>query len=123
MGQWGGVGSNGGIPTNQVTLDQGFGALGATSGCTVSNVTSAPAACFAGVRIHATDPNYRPAVSNQWNLTLQRQITNSFTVQAGYVGQHTDHMAAIYNMGQNILNPDGTSHAGTVPRRQPGIAG
>ncbi len=121
VGQWGGVGSNGAIPTNQVTLDQGFGALGATSGCTVSNVASAPAACFAGVRIHATDPNYRPAVSNQWNLTLQRQITNSFTVQAGYVGQHSDHMAAIYNMGQNILNPDGTSQQGPYLAGNPAL--
>ncbi len=112
VGQWGGVGSNGAIPANQVTLDQGFGALGATSGCTVANVTSAPAACFAGVRLHATDPNYRPAVSNGWNITLQRQITNSLTVQAGYVGQHTDHMAAIYNMGQNVLLANGTSIPG-----------
>jgi hypothetical protein len=112
VGQWGGVGSNGGIPAGQVTLDQGFGALGATSGCTVANVTSAPAACFAGVRLHATDPNYRPAVSNGWNITLQRQITNSLTVQAGYVGQHTDHMAAIYNMGQNVLLANGTAVPG-----------
>jgi hypothetical protein len=112
VGQWGGVGTNGGIPGNQVTLDQGFGALGATSGCTVQNVTSAPAACFAGVRLHATDPNYRPAVSNQWNLTIQRQLTGSLTVQAGYVGQHTDHLAAIYNMGQNLLLPDGTATPG-----------
>jgi hypothetical protein len=103
VGNWGATNSNGGIPSNQVTLDQGFAALGATGGCTTANVTSAPAACFAGVRIHATDPNYRPAVSNQWNLTIQRQLANTFTVQAGYVGQHSDHLAAIYNMGQNVL--------------------
>jgi len=112
VGQWGGVGANGSIPANQVTLDQGFGALGSTSGCTAANVTSAPAACFAGVRLHATDPNYRPAVSNGWNLTLQRQLTNTLTLQAGYVGQHTDHMAAIYNMGQNVLEPNGTAIPG-----------
>jgi hypothetical protein len=112
VGTWGAADPNGAIPANQVTLDQGFGALGATSGCTVQNVASSPKSCFAGVRIHATDPNYRPAVSNQWNLTIQRQITNSFTVQAGYVGQHTDHLAAIYNMGQNLLLPDGTSTPG-----------
>jgi hypothetical protein len=112
VGQWGGVGTNGGIPANQITLDQGFGALGATSGCTVQNVASAPAACFQGVRLHATDPNYRPAVSNQWNVTIQRQLTNALTVQAGYVGQHSDHLAAIYNMGQNLLLSDGTSTPG-----------
>jgi len=111
VGQWGAANANGAVPTGQVTLDQGFAALGSTSGCSVQNVTSAPAACFAGVRVHATDPNYRPAVSNQWNLTLQRQMTRSLTVQAGYVGQHSDHLAAIYNMGQSYLFPDGT----TVP--------
>ena len=112
VGQWGATNANGAIPANQVTLDQGFGALGSTSGCTVQNVTSAPKSCFAGVRLHATDPNYRPAVSNQWNLTLQRQMTKSLTLQAGYVGQHTDHLAAIYNMGQNYLYPDGNTAPG-----------
>ena len=78
----------------------------------MANVTSSPASCFAGVRIHATDPNYRPAVSNQWNFSIQRQIGNSFTAQAGYVGQHSDHLAAIYNMGQNVLLPNGTTIPG-----------
>jgi hypothetical protein len=113
VGTWGGVGTNGGIPANQITLDQGFAALGASgAACTTANVTSAPAACFKGVRLHATDPNYRPAVSNQWNLSLQRQIGNSFTAQAGYVGAHTDHLAAIYNMGQNVLTSPTTSIPG-----------
>lgn len=113
VGQWGGVGINGGIPANQVYLDQGFAGLGAAGPpCTVQNVTSAPASCFAGVRIHATDLNYRPAVSNQWNFSLQHQFTNSFTAQAAYIGQHSDHLAAIYNMGQNVLLPDGTSMPG-----------
>jgi hypothetical protein len=112
VGQWGATNSEGGIPANQITLDQGFGALGSTGGCTVANVTSAPAACFAGVRIHATDPNYRPAVSNQWNVTVQREVLKSLTFQAGYVGQHSDHLAAIYDMGQNFLLPNGTAIPG-----------
>ncbi|HTW63917.1 MAG TPA: carboxypeptidase regulatory-like domain-containing protein [Bryobacteraceae bacterium] len=106
VGQWGASNADGAIPANQITLDQGFAALGTAGGCTVQNVTSAPAACFAGVRIHATDPNYRPAVSNQWNLTVQRELTHSMTAQAAYVGQHSDHLAAIYDMGQNMLIPN-----------------
>ena len=106
VGQWGAANAAGAIPANQITLDQGFGALSAGGVCTVQNVTSAPASCFAGVRIHATDPNYRPAVSNQWNFTVQRELTRTLTVQAAYVGQHSDHLAAIYNMGQNILVPN-----------------
>ena len=106
VGQWGAANTAGAIPANQITLDQGFAALGSTGTCTVQNVTSAPASCFAGVRLHATDPNYRPAVSNQWNFTVQRELTHSLIVQAGYIGQHSDHLAAIYDMGQNILTPN-----------------
>jgi hypothetical protein len=121
VGQWGATNSSGAIPANQVTLDQGFGALGSTGGCTVSNVTSAPAACFAGVRLHATDPNYRPAVSNQWNFTVQRELMKSLTLQAGYVGQHSDHLAAIYDMGQNFLLPNGTAIPGPYLAGNPAL--
>jgi hypothetical protein len=107
VGQWGG-GTNGVIPGNQVTLDQGFTGLGsAGAGCTVANVTSAPAACFAGVRIHMTTPDYRPAVSNQWNFSIQQQLGNSTTLQAAYVGQHTDHLASIIFAGQKFLESPG----------------
>jgi len=103
------AGPNGSIPANQVTLDQGFAGLGAQGApCTVQNVTSAPASCFAGLRIHMTDPNYRPAVSNQWNFSVQHQLGNSTTLQAAYVGQHTDHLAAIYFAGQSMLLPNGS---------------
>ncbi|HXB72905.1 MAG TPA: TonB-dependent receptor [Candidatus Acidoferrales bacterium] len=121
VGQWGAADANGAIPANQVTLDQGFGALGATSGCTVQNVTSAPKSCFAGVRIHATDPNYRPSINNGWNLTIQRQLTSSLTLQAGYVGQHSDHLAAIYNMGQNVLQADGSATPGPYLAGNPAL--
>ena len=33
-----------------------------------------------------------PAVSNQWNFTIQRQFGHSTTIQAGYVGQRTSHL-------------------------------
>jgi hypothetical protein len=96
-----------GIPANQVTLDQGFGGLGNTAGCTIQNVTSAPKACFGGVRIHMTDQNYRPAVSNQWNISVQHQFGSATTFQAAYVGQHNDHLATIVNAGQLELTAPG----------------
>ncbi len=104
-------GTNGAIPANQVYLDQGFaGLFAAQTGepCNLQTVTSAPASCFAGVRLHIQDPNYRPAISNQWNLSVQRQFGSSTTVQAAYVGQHNDHLAAILDAGQKLLQPDGT---------------
>jgi hypothetical protein len=103
------VGLNGAIPSNQITLDQGFGALGAAGApCTVANVTSAPESCFAGVRVHLQDPNYRPAVSNQWNISIQRQFGKSTTLTAMYVGQYSDHLASIIDAGQSVLLPGGT---------------
>ncbi len=99
-------GANGAVPANQIFLDQGFtGLTSAQTGvpCTPATVTSAPKSCFSGVRIHMQDPNYRPGISNQWNFTLQRQLGNSTTVQAAYVGQHNDHLADIVDAGQNYI--------------------
>jgi Carboxypeptidase regulatory-like domain len=35
------------------------------------------------------DPNYRDPQSNQWNLTVERQITANDTLRVSYVGMHT----------------------------------
>ena len=35
------------------------------------------------------DPNYRDPQSNQWNLTVERQLTNNDTLRVSYVGMHT----------------------------------
>jgi len=118
------AGTNGAIPTNQVTLDQGFGALGAASSgtpCTPQTIGSVPASCFAGVRIHMTDPNYRPAVSNQWNLAIQKQLGSATTLQAAYVGQHTDHLAAIYFAGQSFIYPNGVVGPGPYLAGNPAL--
>lgn len=104
--------SLGTIPANQVFLDQGFAGLYAGQTgipCTPATVTSAPASCFSHATIHMTDPNYRPATSNQWNATLQRQFGKSTTIQAAYVGQHNDHLASILDAGQLQLLPNGTT--------------
>jgi Carboxypeptidase regulatory-like domain/TonB dependent receptor-like, beta-barrel len=94
----------GGIPAGQILLDQGFTTLnGAVAPCTLQNVLSAPPECFQGVRLHITDPDYRPAVSNQWNFAVQHQFGNATTVQATYLGEHTDHMADIVDAGQGFI--------------------
>jgi hypothetical protein len=35
------------------------------------------------------DPTYRDPQSNQWNVTVEREITNSTVVRASYVGMHS----------------------------------
>lgn len=47
---------------------------------------------YAGATLRVWDPNVRPAVSNQWNFTIQHQLPGQTTLQAGYVGQKTTHL-------------------------------
>jgi hypothetical protein len=35
------------------------------------------------------DPNYRDPQSNQWNLTVEREITGTMALRASYVGMHS----------------------------------
>jgi hypothetical protein len=79
------------------TLDQGFLPF-------VSN----PGDQFHRVTLRVWDPNVRPAVSNQWNFTLQRQLAPTMTVSASYVGQRTTHLMVPMPYFQKVLNPDGT---------------
>ena len=90
------------------TLDQGFSTFPA-SGCTVAAAIAQSPLCFAGTGIHAFDPtDTRPAVSQQYNLTVQRQLGKSSTFQIGYVGQKTDHLMTIALINQQVLNANGT---------------
>jgi hypothetical protein len=64
---------------------------------------------FSGATVRLWDPNVRPAVSNQWNFTLQQQFSGSTTLQFGYVGQRTTHLAVPMPYLQKQLLPDGTT--------------
>jgi hypothetical protein len=90
------------------TLDNGFSTFPA-SGCTIAAAIAQLPVCFAGAGIHAFDPNgTRPAVSQQYNLTIQKQLGNSSTFQISYVGQKTDHLVTIALINQKVLEADGT---------------
>jgi hypothetical protein len=39
----------------------------------------------------ALDPNFRPSMSHQFDLTVQRQINSKTTVEFGYIGRHYSH--------------------------------
>src|SRR5262249_30055745 len=94
----------GGGANEQPSLNPAFGIIGQNpvGGGDVGSLekgfdapTSCPAvdfSCYAGIRIRVTDQNIRPAMSQQWNLTIQHQLTDSLTWQVGYVGQHGTHL-------------------------------
>jgi len=63
---------------------------------------------FSGALIRLWDPNVRPAVSNQWNFTIQQEVAPNTTLQVGYVGQRTTHLMVPMPYLQKELLPNGT---------------
>jgi hypothetical protein len=93
--QWSGSGNYKTLPGS--TLDQGFSPFFTNAGDQYHAVT-----------LRVWDPNVRPAVANQWNLTTQRQITPTSTVTVGYVGQRSTHLMVAMPYMQKVLNANGT---------------
>jgi Carboxypeptidase regulatory-like domain/TonB-dependent Receptor Plug Domain len=92
-------------PTN--TFSQGYSPY-QTVPCTAQELiaagtTGTASPCLSGEVTHATDPNLRPAMNQQWNFTIQHQFHNNFTASAAYVGNHDTHMADIYWYNQKVL--------------------
>jgi hypothetical protein len=91
------------------TLDQGYTPVNGTGTCTAAGALASSAACFSNATLRVWDPNFRPAQSIQWNFSIQRQLGNSMTVQAAYVGQKNTHLVVPQAYFQKVLNPDGTT--------------
>src|SRR6185437_11309790 len=73
-----------------------------------NNCATVSITCYAGLRIRITDQNFKPAMTQQWNLTIQHQFSNSLTAQIGYVGQHGTHLLNFEDIAQRVgLNASG----------------
>ena len=70
--------------------------------------TGANLACYDGVRIFPWDPNLRPANVQQWNLSVQQQLSNETTFQIGYVGQRGAHLVVPEIITQRELAAPGS---------------
>lgn len=62
---------------------------------------------FAGANVRLWDPNVRPAVSQQWNFTVQCRFGKYTTLQAAYLGQHVTHLMVPMPYFQRRLLPGG----------------
>jgi hypothetical protein len=88
-------------PTGIGELTTGWPA--APTGCDFS------LACYSGQRLRVYPTNYRPALIQQWNLTIEHQFRAGLTLQAGYVGQHGTHLLNFEDLAQwEGLNAQGT---------------
>jgi Carboxypeptidase regulatory-like domain/TonB dependent receptor len=97
---------------HNVNYEPGQASSTLAQGYTIFGGSSSGAINYQGASIRIWDPNFRPAVSNQWNLSIQHQFSNSLTMQASYVGQSTDHLVVPVWASQLQRLPDGTLQPG-----------
>src|SRR5581483_5436109 len=74
---------------------------------------------FAGSLFRVWDPKVQPAVTDQYNLTIQQQFNNTTTLQVGYVGQHGTHLMVPMPYLQKRLLPN--SACATPPCTAPSL--
>jgi hypothetical protein len=63
---------------------------------------------FQNAIIRLWDANIQPAISQQWNLSVEHEFTGSTTLQVGYVGQHGTHLMVAMPYLQSQLHADGS---------------
>ncbi|MEO8659905.1 MAG: carboxypeptidase-like regulatory domain-containing protein [Bryobacteraceae bacterium] len=88
-------------------------------GLTVLGAASDP---YAGTNIRLWDPNIKPAIVQQWNLSMQYQFNNTATLQVGYVGQHSTHLMVPMPYFQRQLNADKTTSPSPFLSGNPALA-
>ena len=92
------------VPLPLTDTTQGIVGQGVNPSCAAPQY-----ACYAGAFLRIWDPNVQPAIANEFNLTIQHQLTHSLTAQVGYVGQIGHHLMVPYDYAQRVLKPGGTT--------------
>lgn len=67
--------------------------------------------------VRATSPNYVLPYTQQWNLSIQRQLTNTFLLDVSYVGTKSTHLLGIVDINEvypGLAFSSGVIPAGTV---------
>ena len=65
------------------------------------------------IRIFA--PDLRPQLTKQWNVFVERKLTNSLSAQVGYVGSRSSHMVVPFDFNQPDPGTGPVEHVG-APR-------
>jgi hypothetical protein len=76
-------------------------AASATNSITLEN----PSAAVTGLSLgpFAINPNFKDAYAQDWNLTVQRQITSSIGLEVAYVGVKGTHLQLAQNINQPLV--------------------
>jgi len=91
------AGTGGSTPGNSFRIgpsESGFGGLVAPL---PAGSPTLPQPDYPGVNAIAAgagegiDPNFRPSVNQQYDITIQRQLNNRMSIEIGYIGRHMTH--------------------------------
>jgi hypothetical protein len=77
---------------------------------------------YKNAQIRLWDPFVRPALTQQWNLTIERQLPANNVLSVSYVGQHGTHLVVPMPYFQRRLLPNGTSEASPYLAGNPVLA-
>ncbi len=101
-----GTGKNLRLPANPPFFFEGQRSFDATTGPGTSAIgfadVTANANGGAGTLYRIFAPNLRPQLTKQWNVFVERKLTNTITAQAGYVGSRSTHMVVPYDFNQPL---------------------
>jgi hypothetical protein len=85
-------------------------------------VLASPTDPYGNTTIRLWDPNIRPAMSQQWNFTIERQFWNNTVLKVGYLGEHGTHLMVPMPYAQRkLLGVDSSGVPITAP--SPYLAG
>jgi hypothetical protein len=109
----------------QKTLDSVNAAFALSSGPSVAPIPLTPAAGL-GQSVYTVNRNAGSGYSQQWNVAVQRAITNNLSVDVGYVGSHIVHVgipdsnlnqltAAQLAQGSSLLATTANPYYGLLP--------
>jgi hypothetical protein len=80
----------------------------------IPNVNGGPGTLF---RIFA--PDLRPQLTKQWNVFVERKLTDSLSAQAGYVGSRSSHMVVPFDFNQPEPDPGPVDTWRPLDQRRP----
>ena len=95
-----------------LTTGAGSAAIGFDD--TIPNTTGGPGTLY---RIFA--PDLRPQLTKQWNVFVERKLTNTLSGQLGYVGSRSDHMVVPFDFNQPEADPGPVSTWRPLAQRRP----
>jgi Carboxypeptidase regulatory-like domain/TonB dependent receptor len=116
-----GTGKNLRLPANPPYFTEGQRSFDATTGAGTAQIGFVDVVQVGGgpstlYRVFAED--LRPQFTKQWNLFVERKLTDSLSAQAGYVGSRSSHMVVPFDFNQpNPGNGDPSTWAPLQERR------